>query len=368
MKYTKRFNTVAQNASFLMSGNYIEPHASWTVENNTVQYNLNLNYMHFTCADGVNSFQIKLNPNNTLVKLNAVDMFWSYNKTDWQRFTSDNYITVNEGQAIYLKGINLAGLDCSRSQGGEQEERGALPLFLVKDDDTYINCSGNIMSLIYGDNYLNWDEIPIEYCFGYLFGTYYPDYSFKQLKDCSQLILPNTVTEYCYNSMFNYCTSLTRAPELPATVLAEGCYKNMFNSCESLTGYYTLPATTLANRCYRTMFSNCTSLITAPELPATTLTDGCYYQMFSNCTSLITAPELPATTLVKSCYQGMFYSCSRLNYIKAMFTTTPINTYTSSWVSGVSSTGTFVKNSAATWNVTGIPGVPSGWTVHTASA
>lgn len=368
MKYTKKFNTVAQNASFLMSGNYIEPHASWTEENNIIQYNLNLNYMHFTCADGVNSFQIKLNPNNTLVSLNEVDMFWSYNKIDWERFTSVDYITVNEGQAIYLKGINLAGLDCTRSEGGGQDEQVAKPLFLVKDDDTYINCSGNIMSLIYGDNYLNWDEIPIEYCFTYLFGSSYYDYRFKQLKDCSQLILPNTVTEYCYYYMFSYCSDLIKGPELPAVVLAEGCYKGMFGTCTSLTDYYTLPATTLARSCYQEMFYNCRSLTMAPELPATILERSCYNRMFQGCKSLTTAPELPATTLVEYCYSQMFIYCENLNYIKAMFTTTPSNSYTASWVNEVSSTGTFVKNSAATWNVTGVNGIPSGWTVQTANA
>ena len=51
-----------------------------------------------------------------------------------------------------------------------------------------------------------------------------------------------------------------------------------------------------------------------------------------------------------------------------MFTTTPSSTYTQNWVSGVASTGTFVKNSAATWDVTGTSGIPSGWTVETASA
>ena len=33
-------------------------------------------------------------------------------------------------------------------------------------------------------------------------------------------------------------------------------------------------------------FSNCTSLTTAPELPATTLANNCYSKMFSGCTSL----------------------------------------------------------------------------------
>jgi len=61
----------------------------------------------------------------------------------------------------------------------------------------------------------------------------------------------------------------------------------------------------------------------------------------------------------------MFHNCSNLNYVKAMFTTTPSTTYTNNWLSGVSSTGTFVKNSAATWDVSGTNGIPTGWTVLT---
>ena len=34
------------------------------------------------------------------------------------------------------------------------------------------------------------------------------------------------------------------------------------------------------------MFNSCSSLTQAPELPATTLANFCYYNMFSNCTSL----------------------------------------------------------------------------------
>jgi hypothetical protein len=70
--------------------------------------------------------------------------------------------------------------------------------------------------------------------------------------------------------------------------------------------------------------------------------------------------------LAYDCYDNMFNGCTNLNYIKAMFTTTPSSTYTGNWVSGVASSGTFVKNSAAGWNVTGDNGVPTGWTVETA--
>ena len=178
-----------------------------------------------------------------------------------------------------------------------------------------------------------------------------------------------TLANYCYSTMFYGCTSLTKAPELPATTLANYCYDNMFQGCTNLTTVPSvLPATTLADSCYSSMFKNCTSLTTAPQLPATTLADGCYASMFSGCTRLITAPELPATTLARVCYNYLFNGCTSLNYIKAMFTTTPGTNLTRNWVEGVASTGTFVKNSAATWTTSGNNGVPSGWTVETASA
>ena len=266
-----------------------------------------------------------------------------------------------------------------------------------------------------------------EYCYSYMFST------------CTSLTtapkLPaTTLAEYCYQTMFSYCSSLTTAPALPATTLASGCYYAMFYGCTSLTtapvlpattltsscynsmfsntniipdcsnidftsqtvvssgglsglfagtkitdadlerilpknanGKYCLPVTTLASGCYNSMFKGCTSLVTAPVLPATTLANRCYGSMFNGCTSLTTAPVLPATTLANYCYDNMFYGCTNVNYIKAMFTTTPSSTYTSNWVRNVSATGTFVKNSSATWNVTGANGVPSGWTIQRAS-
>jgi hypothetical protein len=177
-----------------------------------------------------------------------------------------------------------------------------------------------------------------------------------------------TLASSCYNTMFKGCTSLTTAPQLPATTLVNNCYQNMFQGCTSLTSAPELPSTTLTDWCYNNMFNGCTSLTTAPELPVTTLANSCYSNMFSGCINLVTAPELPATTLANDCYYGMFKGCSKLNYIKAMFTTTPSSSYTGNWVSGVASNGTFVKNSVASWTTTGVNGIPTGWTVQTASA
>ena len=68
--------------------------------------------------------------------------------------------------------------------------------------------------------------------------------------------------------------------------------------------------------CYSYMFYNCTSLTQAPELPATTLAYSCYYYMFNGCTSLTKAPELPATTLANTCYGYMFYNCPLFSTVK----------------------------------------------------
>ena len=196
---------------------------------------------------------------------------------------------------------------------------------------------------------------------------------YNMFSNCTSLTtastLPATIlTSSCYERMFSRCTSLTTAPELPATTLANYCYSSMFSGCISLTTAPTLPATTLASDCYEGMFQNCTSLTTAPELPATTLADYCYSSMFRDCTSLITVPSnlLPATTLANYCYQYMFYNCTRLNYIKCLATDISATNCTSNWVSGVASTGTFVKAAGMTSWTTGVDGIPSGWTVQDA--
>lgn len=119
-------------------------------------------------------------------------------------------------------------------------------------------------------------------------------------------------TRLCYAFMFQDCTNLTSAPELPATTLTYRCYYSMFQDCTNLTGAPELPATTLAEGCYMNMFRNCASLTSAPELPATNVTTACYNSMFQDCTNLTTAPVLPATTLTVTCYARMFNGCTKL--------------------------------------------------------
>ena len=113
----------------------------------------------------------------------------------------------------------------------------------------------------------------------------------------------------------------------------------------------------------KSLFRNCIHLINANNLVLpTNLTEYCYCDMFYGCTSLITAPILSATTLVYHCYDSMFYDCTSLNYIKCLATDISEFDCTTDWVNNVSSSGIFIKNSKATFNI-GDSGIPAGWEV-----
>ena len=65
-----------------------------------------------------------------------------------------------------------------------------------------------------------------------------------------------------------------------------------------------------AKFCY--LFDGCSVLTSAPELPATTLAEDCYHGMFWYCTFLESAPDVPATALMKVCYYLLFGYCDKL--------------------------------------------------------
>ena len=285
-------------------------------------------YLTFEALE-TGTFTLTINTNITTAMFASVS--YSFDTINW--VTTNNVDntevtvttpTVQAGKKIYWKGSGTG--TCSSSYAAYPSTFSSTGRF---------NVSGNIMSMK-GDNFED-DKTLRGLAFCGLF------------KDCTtlisaeNLILPATTFtgNYVYDQMFRNCTNLVAAPKLPAT-----------DFCGQ--GYV-----------YRYMFYDCASLTTAPELPSTTLTNACYQYMFGRCTSLTEAPELPATTLASYCYQYMFISCTNLNYIKALFTTTPDNSYTNSWVSGVAATGTFVKSPDATWDVTGVNGVPEGWTTDT---
>jgi hypothetical protein len=320
---------------------------------------VDVHYVTFTAEEANSTIGLtKLSSNQTLE--------YSTDTTNWNTMDTSTSISLpNTGDKAYIRGILSADN--------------------TDTDYTQFKMLGKIAASGNCNNIWNYQDLeaPLKkYCGLYLF------------KNCSSLIeapeLPATkLSSFCYSGMFNGCTSLAESPILHATTLERYCYYEMFrdctslvtaqkinaktladwccmymfNGCTSLTTAPELPATTLASKCYWGMFNGCTSLTTAPELPATKLKVECYWGMFSGCTSLVESPELPATYLPQFCYEQMFYGCSKLNKITCL-ANDGITNATTDWVTGVSSSGTFIKHPDNNNWTTGVSGIPSGWTVE----
>ena len=304
------------------------------------------------------------------------------NGETWSEASTSATINVNSGDKVMWKGSDMTPAPAPQPWEGGKPDVG---LGLFSASTATFDVEGNIMSLLYGDNFVGETTINVNRIFASLF---------RQSKciDVNNLVLPTvmsasactsmfagctglttapqliatTLADYCCNSMFSGCTSLTTAPQLQATNLATNCYGYMFVGCTGLTTAPQLPATTLANFCYSGMFIGCDGLTTAPQLPATTLANYCYNSMFNGCDGLTTAPQLPATTLATGCYYSMFNNCTNLNYIKMLATDISATNCLNNWVNGVAANGTFVKAAEMTTLPSGASGIPSGWTVQDA--
>ena len=346
MKYLKLFENHTGYEAYKSSQDYLTPNVSYCVDRNEVHFEkyvrdyskeylttkalgtgtISFNILYAMGTEYITSISYSTDNGNTWITITNEDNKESNLSIE---------VNVNDGDIILWKG-NANQLGFYSDDDGDYEGS-------FFSSTCEFDVSGNVMSMLHGDNFIGkTDYMNTNGIFSCLFSDYYSEHT-CMVKSSKDLILPaTTLTEGCYYCMFSGCTGLTTAPNLPATTLAQNCYNYMFRGCTGLTA--------------------------APNLPATTLDQNCYNGMFDGCTGLTAAPELPATTLAEGCYSYMFRGCSRLNYIKAMFTTAPSIRYTQNWVQGVSAIGTFVKNSDATWNVTGPNGIPNGWTVETASA
>ena len=324
------------------------------------------NYLSFTSEEDGSTISL-VNYGNNLPNVE-----YSFNGLSWTIWDYSE-IVLNSDETVYMRGNNENGFSSSTED------------YYTTDYSTFIMtgsiaANGNIMSLLYSDDFDSHDSIPAKSCFYYLFNgatslTSAPELPALSLSSrcysgmfqgctslldapnlpatelasqCYQLmfngccnlinapVISSMKMEYdCCNAMFMNCTSLEAAPELPATELEGLCYSNMFMGCTSLVTAPNLPATELASDCYQYMFHGCVSLLNAPSLPATVLAGGCYYGMFIGCTSLTTAPELPATMLQYQCYWYMFDGCSNLSYIKMLATDISASGCLSGWVISV---------------------------------
>lgn len=284
------------------------------------------NYLCFTALEnGTFSYTFGKNQNTNIFQY----ISYSTDGINWTQITNVNNQeitgttpTVEAGTKVYWKGVGVAnsGFDNYSGYAGHFSSTGRF------------NVSGNICSSLFNDNFENivLNRRTMFFCM------------FREcdkLVEADELVLPTSLYEGCFKSLFSGCSSLVKVPQLPTTALASGCYSYMFSGCSSLINAPALPATVLVNDCYYGMFYSCSSLIDTPQITinsvgnsscrdmfnkcsalkninitfnAMTLAESCYNSMFALCPLITTAPNLPATIIAKNCYAGMYKSCTKL--------------------------------------------------------
>lgn len=255
-----------------------------------------------------NQFYIQAVDEKCFVRIVQSDLEYKLDDENWQPYTSGSSIPIERDHKVSFKSTktikawNGSKFYCYRNGSSNTSRNGKFKV------------GGNIASLIVGDNY----ETQGSGQTGFSFLDFFKGHT--GLTDASELLLPmTTLSNSCYKSMFDGCTSLKKAPAI-------------------------LPATTLANTCYRNMFYGCSSLVEAPELPAETITNDCYQRMFYGCSSL----KLIKMNS-KEYKSGAFYS--REDDVDYW------------WAGGVAAEGEIwlnpaIKDKDGYWNM-----IPAGWTV-----
>ena len=224
--------------------------------------------------------------------------------------TTTQLTTLNYGERAIIKGTNATFTTVGTLAGG-----------IHFNTSKRINISGNIGSLVYGDNFASQTALPnSDYIFRGLFGTDATTHEngevLTKVVDASKLVLLNPTGTYAYAYMFYYCTMLNKIPQHYASSLQAYAYQGLFCGCTGLINIHIeLPATVLKEGCYREMFSGCANLISAPTFTINTAATACCYSMFYNCTSLLsenTNITINATATYTNCYRSMFNGCTSL--------------------------------------------------------
>ena len=250
MIYLRKFETHSDYVAFTESEEFIRPNVSACDEEDDVHFNPHTfadDYLTFVALeDGTISFNIRFDMGTEYITSisYSTDGGETWTTTNNTNNKSENLvITVNvsEGDKVMWKG------DSTQLGFYDEDEGDSIGSFFSSDCE--FDTQGNVMSLLYGDDFKNEATIENEAAFTCLF------YDYEGTKTCGVVNAKNL--------------------SLPATTLANSCYRYMFFGCSNLTTAPELLATTLANYCYSGMFYGCTSLTTAPELLATTWPNYC---------------------------------------------------------------------------------------------
>ena len=138
-------------------------------------------------ADEWQTFQMTTNDNYKITGLE-----YSVNGGDWITLTEDSHVSFGaEDGDLRLRGKNLEGT---------ATDTRFYSTIAFGIDNVNVACTGDIRTLLDWEKYKTVDTQKARFCW-----------------------------------LFNGCSVLTSAPELPATTLAEQCYYSMFSGCKKLS-------------------------------------------------------------------------------------------------------------------------------------
>lgn len=204
--YTHLFDTTAEKNTVYNGSGYTEPWVSLVNATGEVDFNRPpIDYSQIP-------FTIDVLSDGSLTWRMPSGASYSKNGGEWTNIDNANLsISVNQGDQLQFKGTT-SGFGSSNSLATNFQ----------------FNVCGNIMSWIYGDNFVNKTTLPNSF-FQMLNGN-------SGLISAENLILPaTTLCNQAYGRMFENCTNLIKAPELPAETLTFGCYLYLFKGCTKLS-------------------------------------------------------------------------------------------------------------------------------------
>lgn len=148
--------------------------------------------------------------------------------TTWNSTTIDSsnqsiVLSVSSGDSVMWKG------EGTRLGWGDDKRIDRCTCFSGTTCLFYVE--GNIMSLLFGDNFANQDTITGEQTFRFLFGK-------TKVTSLKNMVMPFTgATRFCLANFCESSTTLTEGPVLQVVDLnADYCYGHMFSGCTNLTG------------------------------------------------------------------------------------------------------------------------------------
>lgn len=243
--------------------------------------------------------QLGINAISTTISDN---LYYSLNNgktwTAWQA----NTVTVPSNTRFYVNGTNIDHFATGTSLNQFS--------YIKEYTDSEFECHGNIEALLDWKTVHSGSEPTMT---AYAFACFFESTKIITAPDLPARV---TLTNYCYCGMFNHCTCLEKAPDLPAEYIPSAAYSEMFLQCSSLVLSPRILAKQVGTMGCGNMFKDCLSLQFPPALPASSVGYDGYTGMFNGCVSLISIPALPARVLNRGCYQTMFQGCTSLSIVR----------------------------------------------------